>query len=92
MKEKKATPLENGWKYFAINLDIIEHELVKKKMDILQEITGKTKKQLFIEMIADRIDKEVENADFNGLREMQFNNIKYKRRKNEKGINSINSI
>ena len=61
-------------------------------MDILQEITGKTKKQLFIEMIADRIDKEVENADFNGLREMQFNNIKYKRRKNEKGINSINSI
>ena len=46
MKEKKATPLENGWKYFAINLDIIEHELVKKKNGYIARNNWKNKKTI----------------------------------------------
>jgi len=56
--KKKATPLQNGWRYFAINLDLIDHADVRSKMDILVDLTGLTKKRLLKEMIEDRLDKE----------------------------------
>ena len=69
---KKATPEQNGWKYFAINLDLVDHKIVRKQMDLLCECTGKTKKQLFIEMLDERINKEIKGIKMNNDRKVFY--------------------
>lgn len=70
---KKATPEQNGWKYFAINLDLIDHKIVRKQMDLLCEYTGKTKKQLFKEMLDERINKEINGGFYEKVNPNRFN-------------------
>jgi|TARA_R110000782_G_scaffold131137_1_gene222928 predicted DNA-binding protein len=70
---KKATPQENGWKYFSINLDLIEHKIVRKQMDLLSEYTGKTKKKLFKEMLDERINKEINGGFYEKVNPNRFN-------------------
>tara|TARA_R110002124_G_C8645578_1_gene488719 strand:- start:30 stop:260 length:231 start_codon:yes stop_codon:yes gene_type:complete len=70
---KKATPQENGWKYFSINLDLIEHKIVRKQMDLLSKYTGKTKKKLFKEMLDERINKEINGGFYEKVNCNRFN-------------------
>jgi len=52
-------PIDNGWKYFAINVTIKEHAELKEKTDALKEMTGKNKNRLLIEMVNATMDQEL---------------------------------
>ena len=52
-------PIDNGWKYFAINVTIKEHAELRQKTDALKEMTGKNKNRLLIEMVNATMDQEL---------------------------------
>ena len=70
------TPILNGYKYFAINVTIDQRKKLKKDTDLLKELTGKPKRILLMEMIEERLDKELN---------------KMERRINEQGDHNINT-
>tara|TARA_R100001015_G_C4586580_1_gene142465 strand:+ start:816 stop:1061 length:246 start_codon:yes stop_codon:yes gene_type:complete len=63
-------PAENGWKYFAINVNFEDHAELRKKTDALKEMTGKTKARLLKEMVNERMDQEL--IKMNGKVEKQM--------------------